>query len=148
MKVSQIYSIVNDITNEITGKNDLLKEDLSNIVDVGKELLTETDTDKYVKTLVDRIGKTIFTNREYKGKIPSVVMDSWEFGSVLQKITADLPQATENESWELVNGASYDPKFSTSLVYRLNSSILKSLLKFHFHLLKDRLKNLSTVLLN
>ena len=109
MKVDQIYSIVNDITNEITGKADLLKEDLSNIVDVGKELLTATDTDNYVKTLVDRIGKTIFTNRDYKGKIPSVVMDSWEFGSVLQKITADLPQATENESWELENGASYDP---------------------------------------
>ena len=109
MKVNQIYNIVNDITNEITGKADLLKEDLSNIVDVGKELLTATDTDNYVKTLVDRIGKTIFTNREYKGKIPSVVMDSWEFGSVLQKITADLPQATENESWELENGTSYDP---------------------------------------
>ena len=109
MKVEQIYSIVNDINNEITGKVDLLKEDLSNIVDVGKELLTATDTENYVKTLVDRIGKTIFTNREYKGKIPSVVMDSWEFGSVLQKITADLPQATENESWELENGASYDP---------------------------------------
>ena len=109
MKVNQIYSIVNDITNEITGKADLLKEDLSNIVDVGKELLTATDTDNYVKTLVDRIGKTIFNNREYKGKIPSVVMDSWEFGSVLQKITADLPQATENESWELENGTSYDP---------------------------------------
>ena len=109
MKVNQIYNIVNDITSEITGKADLLKEDLSNIVDVGKELLSKTDTDNYVKTLVDRIGKTIFASRDYKGKIPSVVMDSWEFGSVLQKITADLPQATENESWELVNGTSYDP---------------------------------------
>lgn len=109
MKVQQIYSIVNDITSEITGKVDLLKEDLSNIVDVGKELLTASDTDQYVKTLVDRIGKTIFVNREYKGKIPSVVMDSWEFGSVLQKINADLPQATENDNWELENGTSYDP---------------------------------------
>lgn len=109
MKVQQIYSIVNDITSEITGKADLLKEDLSNIVDVGKELLTASDTDIYVKSLVDRIGKTIFVNREYKGKIPSVVMDSWEFGSVLQKINADLPQATENDSWELENGTSYDP---------------------------------------
>ena len=118
MKVNQIYNIVNDITNEITGKADLLKEDLSNIVDVGKELLTKTDTDNYVKTLVDRIGKTIFTNREYKGKIPSVVMDSWEFGSVLQKITADLPQATENDSWELENGTSYDP----NIFYKPNVS--------------------------
>ena len=109
MKVEQIYSLVNDITSEVTGKNDLVKEDLSNVIDIGKELFSATDVDNYVKSLVNRIGKTIFVNRPYSGKIPSVVMDSWEFGSVLQKISADLPEATENESWELENGASYDP---------------------------------------
>ena len=109
MNVKQIYSLVNDITSEITGKTDLLKEDLTNIVDVGKELFSVSDVDNYVKSLVNRVGKTIFTNRKYSGKIPSVVMDSWEFGSVLQKISADLPNATEDESWELVNGQSYDP---------------------------------------
>ena len=36
-------------------------------------------------------------------------MDGWEYGSVLEKISAELPEATENESWELTNGASYDP---------------------------------------
>lgn len=109
MKVEQIYSLVNDITSEVTGKTDLVKEDLSNIIDIGKELFSATDVDNYVKSLVNRIGKTIFVNRPYSGKIPSVVMDSWEFGSVLQKISADLPEATENESWELTNGQSYDP---------------------------------------
>ena len=109
MKVEQIYSLVNDITSEITGKTDLVKEDLTNTVDVGKELFTVSDVDNYVKSLVNRIGKTIFVNREYSGKVPSVVMDSWEFGSVLQKISADMPQATENESWELENNTSYDP---------------------------------------
>lgn len=109
MEVKQIYEVVNGITGEITGKTDLVKEDLSNIVDVGKELFSASDVDNYVKSLVNRIGKTIFVNRKYSGKVPSVVMDAWEFGSVLQKISADLPQATENESWELVNGTSYDP---------------------------------------
>ena len=109
MEVKQIFELVNGITSEITGKTDLVKEDLSNVVDVGKELFTASDVDNYVKSLVNRIGKTIFVNRKYSGKVPSVVMDSWEFGSVLQKINADLPQATENESWELVNGTSYDP---------------------------------------
>lgn len=109
MKVEQIYSLVNDITNEVTGKNNLVKEDLSNVVDVGKELFSATDVDNYVKSLVNRIGKTVFVSRKYSGKIPSVVMDAWEFGSVLQKISADLPQATENESWELENNTSYDP---------------------------------------
>lgn len=109
MKVEQIYELVNDITGEITGKTDLVKEDLSNVVDVGKELFSASDVDNYVKSLVNRVGKTIFVNRKYTGKVPSVVMDSWEFGSVLQKISADLPSATENETWELENGASYDP---------------------------------------
>ena len=109
MEVKQIFELVNGITGEITGNTDLVKEDLSNIVDVGKELFTASDVDNYVKSLVNRIGKTVFVNRKYSGKVPSVVMDSWEFGSVLQKISADLPQATENESWELVDGTSYDP---------------------------------------
>ena len=109
MEVSQIFTLVNSVTGEILGKTDILKEDLSNVVDMGKELFSATDVDNYVKSLVNRVGKTVFTNRKYSGKVPSVLMDSWEFGSVLQKISADLPQATEDESWELVNGTSYDP---------------------------------------
>ncbi len=109
MEVKQIYTLVNNITSEIIGKTDIVKEDLSNVVDVGTELFSASDVDNYVKSLVNRIGKTIFVNRKYSGKVPSVVMDSWEFGSVLQKISADIPQATENESWELENNTSYDP---------------------------------------
>ena len=109
MEVKQIYTLVNDVTGEILGKTDILKEDLSNVVDMGKELFSNTDVDNYVKALVNRVGKTIFVNRKYSGKVPSILMDSWEFGSVLQKISADLPNATENESWELENGTSYDP---------------------------------------
>lgn len=109
MDVKQIYSLVNDVTGEILGKTDILKEDLSNVVDMGKELFSNTEVDNYVKSLVNRVGKTVFINRKYSGKVPSVLMDSWEFGSVLQKISADLPSATENESWELENGTSYDP---------------------------------------
>lgn len=110
MKVSQIYEIMNAVTGEILGQTELVvAEDLSNIVDVGKEILNGTDIDNYVKSLVDHIGRVIFVNRPYSGGVPSVLMDGWEFGSILEKITADLPEATENESWELENGTSYDP---------------------------------------
>lgn len=110
MQVNQIYTLVNDITKEVVGESaTLLNEDLTNVVDVGKELFSATDVDNYVKSLVNRIGKTVFVNRKYSGRVPSVVMDSWEFGSVLQKISADIPEATENESWELVDKHSYDP---------------------------------------
>ena len=109
MKVEQIQTLINDVTKEVIGKTDLVNEDLSNVVDVGTEIFNAVSVDNYVKALVNRIGKTVFVNRKYSGRVPSVVMDSWEFGSVLQKISSDLPEATENESWELENGESYDP---------------------------------------
>lgn len=109
MTVQQIYTLMNTVTSEIMGKSDVVKEDLSNVVDVGKELFSNTDVDNYVKSLVNHIGKVIFVNRPYTGNVPSMMMDSWEFGSVLEKIQADIPQATENKSWELTDGKSYDP---------------------------------------
>jgi len=107
MTVQQIYTLMNTVTNEILGKTDIVAEDLSNVVDVGTELFSAASVDNYVKSLVNHIGKVIFVNRPYSGKLPSVIMDSWEFGSVLEKISADIPEATENESWELVDKQEY-----------------------------------------
>lgn len=109
MEVKQVYSLVNDATTEILGEQTLLKEDLTGVVDLGNEIFNQNAMDKYVKSLVNHIGKVIFVNRPYAGGTPSVLMDGWEFGSILEKVTADLPNATENESWELVDGESYDP---------------------------------------
>lgn len=109
MTVAQIYDIINPITEEILGETAVVNEDLSNIVDIGKEIFDATDVDNYVKSLVNHIGRVIFVNRPYSGGAPSVLMDGWEYGSVLEKISAELPEATENESWELTDGASYDP---------------------------------------
>lgn len=109
MEVKQIYKIINSITSEDLGLESVLAEDLSNIVDIGTEVFSSTSVDNYVKSLVNHIGKVVFVNRPYTGSVPSVLMDGWEFGSVLEKITAELPEATENESWELTDGASYDP---------------------------------------
>lgn len=108
MKVTQIYTLMNSVTGEVLGKTDLVKEDLSNVVDVGKEIFDNTSVDNYVKSLVNHIGKVIFVDRPYSGNIPSMMMDSWEFGSVLEKISADIPEATENKSWDLQDKQSYD----------------------------------------
>lgn len=113
MEVKQIYDIVNGATQEILGESVLLKEDLSNIVDIGTEVFNASSVDNYVKTLVNHIGRVVFVNRKYSGRAPSVLMDAWEYGSVLQKITMELPEATENESWELVDQSSYDPNVFT-----------------------------------
>ena len=109
MKVEQIYSLMNDVTHEILGEEAILQEDLENVVDIGTQILNASSVDNYVKSLLNHIGRVIFVNRPYSGNIPSVLRDSWEFGSILEKISVELPEATENESWELEDNASYDP---------------------------------------
>ena len=108
MKVTQIKDLVNSSLKEVDGTSILLKEDLSNVVDVGKDILDKDDIDNFVKKLVDRVGKTVFNNRVYQGSAPSVLMDAWEYGSVVEKVDADLPNVEENDSWNLQDGKSYD----------------------------------------
>lgn len=107
MKVTQLKDIVNSATSEVLGKENVIAEDLSNLVDVGNEIFDTDNVDNYVKKLIDRIGKTIFVNRLYAGGVPSVLMDSWEYGSVVEKISADMPEADENDSWNLQDGQTY-----------------------------------------
>lgn len=107
MQVTQLYTLINNVTKEILGDTAVVKEDLSNVVDIGKSIFDQTSVDNYVKKLVNQIGKVVFQNRAYAGGVPSVLMDAWEFGSVLQKVSMALPEATENESWKLVNGQQY-----------------------------------------
>lgn len=109
MDVKQVHALVNSATSEILGESAVLNEDLSNVVDIGTQVFNANALDKYVKALVNHIGRVIFVNRAYRGGAPSVLMDGWEFGSVLEKVQAEMPDASENESWELENGTSYDP---------------------------------------
>lgn len=109
MEVSQVYQFVNTATAEVLGTSDLVQEDLSNVVDVGESIFNANAFDRFVRSLVNHIGKVIFVTRPYAGSAPSVLMDSWQYGSVLQKISSEMPEAKENESWDLIDGASYDP---------------------------------------
>lgn len=108
MKVPQLYTLINDVTKEVLGETAVVNEDLSNVVDIGKAVIDQVNgIDNYVRKLVDHIGKVVFVNRPYAGGVPSVLMDAWEFGSILEKISTDLPDATENDSWNLQNGKQY-----------------------------------------
>lgn len=108
MNVKQIYEIINSVSSEVLGKTDIVTDDLTGIVDLGTEVFNQNAVDDYVKSLVNHIGKVIFVNRPYAGKVPSVLMDAWEFGSVLEKISADVPEAEENDTWYLQDKKSYD----------------------------------------
>ena len=109
MKVTQIQDIVNSSLKELNGTSDLLNEDLSNVVDVGTEIFDTDNVDSFVKKLIDRVGQTVFNSRLYQGSAPSVLMTSWEFGSILEKVDSELPDVEENDSWDLQDGKDYSP---------------------------------------
>ena len=107
MEVKQIYTLINSVSGEVLGRTDIVQDDLTGIVDMGKEVFNQSAVDNYVKSLVNHIGKVIFVNRPYAGKVPSVLMDAWEFGSVLEKISVDVSAAEENDTWDLTDGQTY-----------------------------------------
>lgn len=109
MEVKQIYEIMNSITQETLGDTIVVAEDLSNIVELGQQFESVVGLDNYVRKLPDHIGRVVFVNRQYGGRAPSVLMDGWEFGSILEKLAARIPEAVENEDWTLQDGTSYDP---------------------------------------
>ena len=109
MTVKQIATILQTITDEVVGESVVVQEDLSNIVDVGQQILSNTSVDNYVKALVNRIGRTEFVDRVLASTAPTITRDSWEYGSILQKVRCELPDATTNPTWQLVKGQSVDP---------------------------------------
>ena len=109
MKVTQLHTLINAVTKEVLGETAIVQEDLTNVVDIGKTIINTENIDNYVKKLVNHIGKVIFVNRLYAGGVPSVVMDAWEYGSILEKVSADIPDATENASWSLTDKQDYSP---------------------------------------
>lgn len=104
MLVEQVYELLNQITGELTGKEDLVTNDLSNVIDVGTAIFDANSVDNYVKSLVNKVGKVIAANRTYKPPYPNIKRDSWEYGSVLQKLRCAIPEAEANPSWNLVSG--------------------------------------------
>lgn len=115
MLVNQIYPILNTAITETLGQNDLVNENLQNVVDIGDRVFSDMNlVDKYVKSLINHIGKVVFVDRPYKGQAPSVLMDGWEYGSILEKISVELPDSKVNETWGadgtgLVDGVEYNP---------------------------------------
>ena len=145
MKVTQVYEILNTITEEILGDSVVVAEDLSNVVDIGRAFENlDNGLDNYVRKLHDVIGKMVFVNRVYTGRAPSVLMDGWEYGSILEKVRADLPDAEENESWSLEDRETYEnqtfykPKVSVKfyndrVTFEVPISITEKQVKSSFH---------------
>ena len=108
MKVQDARVLVNDLYKQMTGQEDISTVDDSNVVDIGKKLSQIGSTEKIYNAIVDRIGKMIVKNKEYKGKFLNLLRDGWEFGNILQTLRVRTIEATSDPSYNPVNGQNYD----------------------------------------
>ena len=111
--VNQIFNIVNDVAKQTFGEKAINVVDTSTLVALGDVVLkSDENTENFTNTLVDRIGKTIFSVRAYKtDNAEGMVREPFEYGCILQKIYVDLPDAKENNSWE-IGKVNYTPTFA------------------------------------
>lgn len=148
MKINQIATILNQINQEVIGESAVIEEDLSNIVDVGRAITSATtwddNFDNYVKKLIDKVGKTMFVDRVYQSTAPSILHDSWEYGSILEKVRCDVGDFEANKEWTLTPETQFDvfkfqpasvqaKYFNSKTTYQLRISITQKQMKSAFN---------------
>lgn len=124
MKVNQIATMLNGVFAEEIGTSAPINEDLSNLISVG-QIITSASTfgenfENYAGKIVDKIGKTIFVDRVYRAKDLGIWKDSFEYGSVLEKIRCDVGDFSKNCEWDLTKdgtsgGLDYNENLSTHI---------------------------------
>lgn len=111
-KVEQIYTLINEVAKQALGTSAITVADTSTLVALGDEVISSNkNTDAFLNTLVDRIGKTVFSVRKYVGRDAGMIRDPFEFGCIVQKIYVDLPEAKQNNAWE-IGKETYKPEFA------------------------------------
>lgn len=108
MLKTQIYEFLEGIYKEVTGQEGVVKEDLSNISDVGATLLSANYREPYTNSLLNRIGRMVFVDRPYKGFAPNIIREAWEYGSIMSKSRVKDFTPTANMAWNLIPGESVD----------------------------------------
>ena len=130
MKIKQLASVLNGtlsttgIIDQVTGNAAVAAEDLSDIVDIGKTVLdytgqSNTNYDSFMRNLIDQVGKIMFVDRVYTSQAPNILKDGFEYGSILEKVRCEVPDARDNATWDLFNypvngGAAYPDPFELS----------------------------------
>ena len=111
-KVEQIYTLVNETAKESMGEQAIAVKDVSTLIALGDSVLSSaSDTENFLNTLVDRIARTVFSVRRYESDTEGMVRHPFEFGCIVQKIYVDMPEAKENNSWE-IGTEEYTPVFA------------------------------------
>lgn len=109
METNQIYELVNDVAQQTMGESALTASDTSSLVAMGNAILSSsTNTEAFIDTLVQRIGKTMISYRPYKSQLGNMAVSDMTMGAIMQKIKVKMPTAVEDVTTQLIDGQSID----------------------------------------
>lgn len=146
MKLNQIATLLNEtIVPNLLGEGTTIAADLSNIVDIGIAL-ADIDADtvqNYAKSFIAGVARNYFDTRKYEGSDYGLMIDSKEYGGVIQRVKAGLQETSESPIWTLQNGTDYfDGKYygidvnnkiySEDTIFMVTNSIPTEMYKQYF----------------
>lgn len=122
LTANQIYTIVNEVAKQAMGSKAIAVVDNQGLIALGNTVLgTDATKNNFINALTDRIGRTIVSFRAYHSHFPDFERDSIEWGNILQKLKVGMPDAEEDQSFNLVDGKSVDQ-------YKINKAKVNQLL--------------------
>lgn len=127
--VKQIFNIVNDAVKDALGNtNGLTQVNTSDVVSLGKAISSYDAYEQFYKSLTNRIVKTIYFVRTYKGSPRSVLRDEHEYGAFVQKVYYEMPTATANPTYAIGKDEGYKQQspYDVEAVINVSSLIFGS----------------------
>lgn len=106
---NEVYAIVNEVHKMATGADELAVVDTASFVDFGNNVLSSSDaTETFLNTYLLRVAQTYDTFRPYDGKLKDLMLSGSEWGAIVQKIDAEVPDFVSDETFEIEDGQSVD----------------------------------------
>ena len=141
MNTTQIYQIVNDTAAQAMGSSTLAVVDVQGLISLGNTVLSSsTNTEAFLNTLAQRIGRTILRFREYRNKLGDMVLNDFEYGAILQKIKVVMPTAEEDQMYDLTDGQSVDHYVVAKPDVQQKLFVTRTPYQFHITIQRETLK--------
>lgn len=141
MDTNQIYTIVNEVNAEAFGSTDIDVVDAQGLVSLGDAVLSSaSNTESFLNTLVQRIGRTIISFRQYRNKLGDMVLNDFEYGAILQKIRVHLVDAVADPAYALTDGESVDPWVVSKPDVEQKLFVTRTPYMFHVSIARKQLK--------
>lgn len=107
MATEDVYLLLNELHTQATGQTSIAPANMEEFVSMANQTL-QAGTDSVYGTLMQTIGRTIFSSRPYRAKFSGIEADAGRWGGITRKISIADKDVTAEEAYHPVDGQSVD----------------------------------------